>query len=67
MINRRKFIAIASSSIIIGGVTYYLLSDKNNLVRANNEQIDPISISLKPDEREILFLALTKLFLSLSR
>ena len=57
MINRRKFIAIASSSIIIGGVTYYLLSDKNNLVRANNEQIDPISISLKPDEREILFLA----------
>ena len=54
---RRKFIAIASSSIVIGGVTYYLLSDKNNLVRANSNQIDPITISLKPDEREILYLA----------
>jgi hypothetical protein len=57
IMNRRNFIAIAGSSIIIGGVTYYLLSDKNNFVRADNKQNDPISISLNPDEREILFLA----------
>ena len=55
--NRRKFIAIAGSSIVTGGVTYYLLSDKNNFVRANSNQNDPIKILLKPDEREILFLA----------
>ena len=57
IMNRRNFIAIAGSSIIIGGVTYYLLSDKNNFVRADSKQNDPISISLNPDEREILFLA----------
>jgi hypothetical protein len=57
IMNRRNFIASAGSSIIIGGVTYYLLSDKNNFVRADNKQNDPISISLNPDEREILFLA----------
>jgi hypothetical protein len=55
--NRRKFIAIAGSSIVIGGVTYYLLSDKNNFVRADSKQNDLISFSLKSDEREILFLA----------
>ena len=55
--NRRKFIAIAGSSIVIGGVTYYLLSDKNNFVRADSKQNDPIRILLKADEREILFLA----------
>ena len=54
---RRKFIAIAGSSIVIGGVTYYLLSDKNNFIRADSMQNDPIIILLKPDEREILFLA----------
>ncbi len=55
--NRKKFIGIAGSSIVIGCVTYYLISDKNNFVRADSKQNDPISISLKPDEREILFLA----------
>jgi len=55
--NRRKFIAIAGSTIVIGGVTYYLLSDKNNFVRADSKQNDPIKIPLKADERQILFLA----------
>ena len=54
---RRKFITIAGSTIAIGGVTYYLLSDKKNFIRADSKQNDSISISLKPDEREILFLA----------
>jgi hypothetical protein len=54
---RQKFITIAGSSIVIGAVTYYLCSDKNNFVRADSKQNNPIGISLKKDEREILFLA----------
>ncbi len=55
--NRQNFIATACSSMIIGSVTYYLICDKNNFVRAESKQNDPISISLNPDEKEILFLA----------
>ena len=55
--NRRKFITIAGSSIVIGGVTYYLLSDKDNFVRTDSKQNDPKNSLLKSDEREILFLA----------
>ncbi len=57
IMKRRKFIAITGSSIIIAGVTYYLVSDKRNFVRVDSKQNDPVSILLKPDEREILFLA----------
>lgn len=55
--NRRKFIVIAGSSIVIGGASYYLLSDKNNFVRADTTQNESLKVSLKRDEREILFLA----------
>lgn len=55
--NRRKFVAIAGSSIVIAGVTYYLLSDKNNFVRADARPAEIGKISLHPDERTILFLA----------
>lgn len=54
---RRNFIAIASGSILVGGITYFLLSDKNNFERKDSKENNPINISLKPDEREILFLA----------
>ncbi len=57
IMKRRKFIAITGSSIIIAGVTYYLVSDKRNFVRVDSKQNVPVSILLKPDEREILFLA----------
>ncbi|WP_462254746.1 Acg family FMN-binding oxidoreductase [Ferruginibacter sp.] len=54
---RGKFLAIAGSSIIIGGVTYYQRSDKNNFVRADTKQKETTKTPLQPDEREILFLA----------
>lgn len=55
--NKRKFIGIAGGTIIATGITTYLLSDRSNFVRADLEpKIDNNKI-LKPDEREILFLA----------
>ena len=55
--NRREFLGIAGGSIVIGGVTYYLLSDKSNFTRADVKQNDKGKILVKPDEKEILFLA----------
>ncbi len=54
---RRKFIVVAGATIVIAGITYYLLSDKSNFVRAKNKQNEIAKISLQADEREILFLA----------
>lgn len=54
---RRKFIAIAGSSIIIAGVTYYLVSDKRNFVRTGIKHNETTKIPLQLDEKEILFLA----------
>lgn len=55
--NRRKFLAITGSAIVIGGVTYYGFSDKNNLVRADIKQDFTTEFPFKPDEKEILALA----------
>ncbi len=55
--NRRKFIAITGGTILAGGTTAYLLSDKRNLVRADLKPADGKSEILKADEKEILFLA----------
>lgn len=55
--NRKQFIGIAAGTIVIAGVTYYLSSDKHNIIRADVQQNEPNSIPLKPDEREILTLA----------
>ena len=55
--NKRKFIGIAGGTIIATGITAYLLSDRTNLVRADLQQVDDKDRTLKPDEREILFLA----------
>ena len=54
---RRKFLSLAGGTIVFGGVTYYLLSDKSNFVRTDSKQNETTNIPLKPDEREILFLA----------
>ena len=54
---RRKFLAIAGSTVVIAGVTSYLLSDKTNFVRADGKQNIKAKFPLKADEREILFLA----------
>jgi hypothetical protein len=55
--NKRKFIGIAGGTIIATGITAYLLSDRSNLVRADVEPITDNNKTLKPDEKEILFLA----------
>ena len=55
--NKRKFIGIAGGTIIATGITAYLLSDRSNLSRADLEPIIDKNQTLKPDEREILYLA----------
>jgi hypothetical protein len=54
--NRIQFISIAGCTVITAVTTSYLLSDRSNLSRANIKQADNNNI-LKPDEKEILFLA----------
>lgn len=55
--NRRKFIGIVGGTILVAGTTSYLLSDKSNLVRTDIKPADETNATLKPDEKEILFLA----------
>ncbi len=55
--NRRKFISITGGTVIVVGTTSYLFSDKSNLVRADIKPADDNNKILKPDEKEILFLA----------
>lgn len=54
---RRKFLTIAGTTIVIAGVTYYLLSDKTNFIRAYTKQKETTKIPLQTDEKQILFLA----------
>ncbi len=54
---RRKFLTIAGTSIVIAGITYYLLSDKSNFVRADSKPFETTNFPLQPDEKQILFLA----------
>lgn len=55
--NRKKFVSIFGGTVIAAGATSYLLSDKSNLVRADIKPADDRNKMLKPDEKEILFLA----------
>jgi hypothetical protein len=63
--NRKKFIGIVGGTVLAVGTTSYLLSDKSNFVRADIEPADDSTKptlrdrnkTLKPDEKEILFLA----------
>ena len=55
--NRIKFIGIVGRTIGIVGAAAYLLSDRTNLVRADLQQAENNNKTLKPDEKEILFLA----------
>ena len=54
---KRKFIGIAGGTTIAAVTASYLLSDRSNLVRADIKQKDDNNKALKPDEKEILFLA----------
>jgi hypothetical protein len=55
--NRKKFIGIFGGTVIAAGAASYLLSDKSNLVRADIKLAGYNNKTLKPDEKEILFLA----------
>lgn len=55
--NRRKLLGAAADTIVIAGGAGYLLSDKNNFVRNDIKANTPGKSLLKPDEREILYLA----------
>jgi hypothetical protein len=60
--NRKQFIGFVGGATIAVGTASYLLSDKNNLVRADikpagNSTKPTRDETLKPDEKEILFLA----------
>ena len=55
--NRKIFISIAGGTIIATVTTSYFLSDKSNLLRADIKPENNHKETLKPDEKEILFLA----------
>lgn len=55
--NRRKFLGTATGTIVMVGGAGYLLSDKTNFVRDDSTTSAPNNPVLKPDERQILFLA----------
>lgn len=54
--NRRKFLGIAGGTLAVGGLTYYLASDKSNFTRSATKT-GQINTSLKTDEHQILYLA----------
>lgn len=55
--NRRKFFGVAGGTVLAAVGVGYLISDKNNFVRNNSKDVSPEKSLLKPDEREILYLA----------
>lgn len=55
--NRRKFIGLATATVVIAGITYYLMSDTSNFERANLDDNLKSKIPMGVDEIEILILA----------
>ncbi len=55
--NRNTFLGIAGGTVLTASGLAYLLSDKSNLGRADLPADLPGTLLLKPDEREILYLA----------
>ncbi len=55
--NRKKFLTAAGSVIVAAGVSTYLVSDKSNFERKDIKAGKKASVSILPDEREILYLA----------
>jgi nitroreductase len=54
---RRKFFKITAGTILVVGGTAYLSSDKHNFKRSDIKEGSSGKISLRPEEREILYLA----------
>lgn len=55
--NRKKFLALAAGTVVASGLTYYLLSDKKNVIRADIQPSMLGKIALTADEKQILYLA----------
>ncbi len=55
--NRRSFIGVAGSAIIIAGVTYYFSSDTHNFTRQDIDENTKTKIPLLDKEKQILLLA----------
>ena len=55
--DRRKFIKYSTGLIVIGGITYYLTSDKSNFERTDLKEDAKTIIPMHADEKEILILA----------
>lgn len=54
---RRKFLGLAGASVVVAAGTAYLLSDRHPIVRADIKEGKNYKFPLKPEEREILYLA----------
>lgn len=48
---------MTGGTIVVAGVTYYLLNDKSNAIGADSKRTDISKLKLTPDEREMLSLA----------
>jgi len=55
--DRRGFIGVTSASILAAGGAFYLFSDKNNFIRSDINETPSGKFFLRPEEREILYLA----------
>lgn len=55
--NRKRFLIVAGSSILLVGTSGYLLSDKSNFERSDLKPNALLKITLLADEKEILYLA----------
>ncbi len=55
--NRREFLGFAGGAVVIAGTTYYLMSDKHNLVRGDLSKDGTGHVILTADERQIAYLA----------
>lgn len=55
--NRRKYLGVTGASVIVMAGTAYLLSDKKHFVRDDIVDGNKNKLPLKPDEKEILYLA----------
>ncbi|PZV18892.1 MAG: nitroreductase [Pseudanabaena sp.] len=55
--NRKQFIGIAAGAIGVTVSSSYLLSDRSNLLRQDIKLKDSNNITLKPDEKAILYLS----------
>jgi hypothetical protein len=57
LMNRRNFISIAGATLVMSGGVYYLSTDKRNFIRADIKEDSSKNISIKDDEKSILYLA----------